>query len=233
VKTLALAALLVSGAAAAHADLLEVSGFGGFSTLDMTQVNNSLTDFKTTPGVTETKDKGISQGFLVGLNVKTGSLIPLPFFEVGFKGEYIGADAPGEIAGMESGQPYDIKETPSLTAGMIGLDFHIGIPATPLKVGLSVYGGYGEGLVQESMTVASAPTVTDLYDGGGFVGEAEARVDCHLYSVLSLYVFGGYRIASFGTFADGANQKFSLSGSSAPDLNFSGTTGGGGLNFDF
>lgn len=233
-KKMALFAVLAAVSVVAHADLLEVSGFGGYTTVGMKQVNTMLASPKSVPGVDQTKTTDISDGFVTGLDVRSGALIPLPFFEVGAKAEYVGAN-PGEAAGTFSGQSYNIQENASMLAAMLGLDFNIGIPITGLNFGLSAYGGYGEGMVQQSSQVSAAvPVVPDYYHGGGFVGELEARLGYKLFSVVSLYAFGGMRFANLGTFADAAGQKFNfgINHAAAPSVDFTGLTGGLGLNID-
>jgi len=232
VKGLMLGALLVTASAAAHADLLEVSGFGGYTSLAMKQANSSLNDVKNKPGLDQTKTTEFSNGYVVGLDVRSGALIPIPFFEVGLRGEYVGAN-PAEIQGTWTGQAYDVKENASMVDAMLGLDFGIGIPGTGLNLGLSAYGGYGEGAIEQSSTLGSI-AVSDPYSGGAFVGEAEAKVGYKIFSVLSLYGFGGMRFADLGIFEDPAKHKFNPSGSGgAPEVDFSGYTGGLGLNLDF
>lgn len=226
--------LFALSAVAAHADLLEVSGFGGYTSLDMGEVNKSLATAK----AAGTKVTDIDNGYVVGLDVRTGSLIPVPFLEIGLKGEYIGAANPGEASGSVGGHAYSIKDQASMVDAMLGLDFGIGIPATPLSFGLSAYGGYGEGMVQKSFTT-EGETATDLYNGGAFVGEGEARLTYKVVSVLNIYAFGGMRFADLGTFADPAKRKFDptapvgIEGTADPSVDFSGLTGGLGLNLDF
>ncbi len=224
--------VLASLAASARADLLELSGFGGYTSLAMGQLNGALAANRDRAGVDQTTTKSVSQGYLAGLDLRTGALIPLPFFEVGLKAEYIGADQPGEAAGTLLGKRFDAKDDPSMVAGMAGLDFHIGIPATPLKVGVSAYGGYGEGLMSQSYSLAGSPTLDNYSNGGGFVGELEGRLDWKLVSVLSLYAFGGYRFAQPFGLSAGPVRFAAVPGGGAVKVDFSGATAGAGLNID-
>lgn len=233
-KNALLAVILAAAAAAAHADLLEFSGFGGYTTVGMKQVNAMLAEPKTQPGINQSTTTDISNGYVVGVDLRTGALIPIPLLELGLRAEYVGAKT-GEAAGTWLGQPYDIKENPSMVDAMLGLSFGVDIFNTGLNFGLSAYGGYGEGLIQQSSTLSgfSAP---DLYDGGAFVGEAEARLRYKLYSVLGLYAFGGMRFADLGTFEDPAKDKFGAGfpgESASPEVDFTGITAGLGLNLDF
>jgi hypothetical protein len=222
---------LAVAAVAAHADLLELSGFGGYTSLDMGEVNNSLGTAKAS-GASVTD---INHGYLVGLDLRTGALIPVPFLSLGLKAEYIGAANPGGVSGTMDGEPYSIKNDASMLDAMLGLDFSIGIPATPLSFGLSAYGGYGEGLMQQSFA-SDGVGYTDLYYGGAFVGEGEARLTYKVVSVLNIYAFGGMRFANLGTFAN-PKQKFDptfpVGETDDPDVDFTGFTGGLGLNLDF
>jgi len=234
VKRVFLAALLAAGAASAHADLLELSGFGGYTTVGMKQVNAMLAAPKTQPGVDQSTTTDISNGYVVGLDLRTGALIPIPFLDLGLRAEYVGTN-PGEAKGTWVGQPYDIKENASMADAMLGLSLGFDIFGTGLNFGLSAYGGYGEGLIQQSAT-AYGFTTPELYDGGAFVGEAEARLRYKLYSVLGLYAFGGMRFANLGTFEDPRKDKFGTGfpgESASPAVDFTGITAGLGLNLDF
>ena len=233
-KNALLALILASAVSVAHADLLEFSGFGGYTTVGMKQVNALLADPKTQPGVNQTTTTDISNGYVVGIDLRTGALIPIPLLSLGLRVEYVGSN-PGEVKGTWLGQPYDIKENASMADAMLGLSFGVDLFSTGLNFGLSAYGGYGEGVIQQSL-IASGFSPPDLYDGGAFVGEAEARLRCKLYSVLGLYAFGGMRFANLGTFEDPAKDKFGTGfpgETASPEVDFTGITAGLGLNLDF
>lgn len=224
-KILALTAFMAAVAAGARADLLEVSGFGGYTSVGMKDVNNFINN---RPAGTTTTD--ISNGYVAGLDVRTGALIPVPFLEIGLRGEYVGANT-GEV----KDSIIDIKDSPSMMDGMLGLSFGMDIPATGLGLGLGIYGGYGEGAIQHSRTMTilgSSATTTDYYSGGAFIGEAEARVKYKLISILNIYAFGGWRMANLGTFEDSAKNKFGAANNNH-SVDFSGATGGLGINLDF
>jgi hypothetical protein len=226
---------LALAAGLAHADLMEVSAFGAFTSLGMKQVNAMLADPKSQAGYDQTTTTDISQGYMVGLDMRTGAIIPIPFLELGLKGEYIGANNDGVAAGNYLGTPYKVTEDPSMADLMLGLDCSVGIPATPLNIGVSAYGGYGEGAIQQSVSSGSF-SAPDYYAGGAFVGELEARLGLKLFSTLSLYAFGGMRFADLGEFKDPRGDKLGAGFpgyQGSPQVDFSGTTEGLGLNFDF
>jgi opacity protein-like surface antigen len=233
VKRAFLAVLLAALASLAHADLIEFSGFGGYTTVGMKQVNNAMTASPKELGAVPGAGTDISDGYLVGLDLRTGALIPIPCFELGLRAEYVGAN-PGEAKGTYKDQAYDVTEDASMADVMLGLDFDIGLPAG-LNLGLSAWGGYGEGFIRQSATLAgeSAP---DLYYGGAPMGEAEAKLGYKLYSALGIYAFGGERFADLGVFEDPAKDKFGAvipGGNGAPEVDFTGITAGLGLNLDF
>lgn len=225
-RILFLTLLLAAGAVGARADMLEISGFGGYTSLGMKDVNNTIAS--PLPGVKQTTTTEIKDGYVVGLDIRTGLLIPIPFLSVGLRGEYIAGNE-GQSEGTLLTEPYDIKYSPSMGDAMLGLSFGVDIPGTGLGLGLSAYGGYGEGVIQESSSAAGI-VAPDLYSGGGFVGEAEARLKYKIYAFLNIYAFGGMRWANLGTFENPANAKF---GGSGVTVDFSGATGGGGIDLDF
>lgn len=224
-KILVLSFALAAGVA--HADMLEVSGFGGYTTVGMKDFNSAIG--KPSPLMNETSTTDISNGYVVGLEVRTGVLIPIPFVSVGLRGEYIGANE-GQSEGTLLGQSYDIKYTPSMEDAMLGLSLAVDIPGTGLGLAVGAYGGYGEGEILVSSSGNNNVTVPDAYVGGSFVGEAEARLKYKIYAVLNIYAFGGMRWANLGTFSNAASAK--LGGSNA-SVDFSGATAGGGINLDF
>ncbi|HTB22464.1 MAG TPA: hypothetical protein VK914_07140 [bacterium] len=229
--TLALALL----AGLAHADALEISGFGGYTSLGMKQVNAMLADPKGQAGYDQTTTTDISNGYVVGLDVRSGLIIPIPFVELGLRGEYVGASGDGEAAGTSLGVPYKVTLDPSMLDLMLGLTLGTSIPDSGLSISLSAYGGYGEGAIQQSASSGSF-TAPDIYSGGGFVGELEARLGIKLISALSLYGFGGMRFANLGVFSDPNKDKFGAGfpgESGPPQVDFSGVTGGLGLNLAF
>lgn len=231
-KTWGIAAIMALSATVAHADLLEVSGFGGYTSVGMKQVNNMLNYPKGATGVDQSTTDTLSNGYLAGLDIRSGALIPIPFMELGVRAEYIGVNT-GEIGGTAAygAIPYNVKIDPSMADAMLGLSFGTDIPGTGLGVGLGAYGGYGYGLMRVSSN--SPIYAPDLYNGEGFVGELEARVRYQLFSVVHLYAFGGWRWANLGTFSDSAGQKFGQGyPGGTPSVDFSGMTGGLGINID-
>jgi hypothetical protein len=227
-RILVLALVLAAGAVRAQADILDISGFGGYTSLGMKDVNNTISGPVT--GVKQTTTTDISNGYVVGLDLRSGLLIPVPFMSVNLRGEYIGGNE-GRSAGTFGplSVPYDIKYSPSMGDVMLGLSFAVDLPGTGLGLGLGVYGGYGEGALQVS-TASGGIVAPDLYTGGGFVGEAEARLKYKIYAVLNVYAFGGMRWADLGSFENPASAKF---GGSSVNVDFSGATGGGGIDLEF
>jgi opacity protein-like surface antigen len=223
-KALLIAALAMT-AGAAHADLLQVSAFGGYSTFNMSKLNSTLDANKASAGDL-TKDTRPTSGYMAGVEVGSGLLIPIPFTQVELRGEL---DGPGEAE--QTDPNFDYKIDSLLTSVMLGLKVSLTPPLSPLGFGVGAYGGYGYAVLKTSVTGNSQPSA-DQYTGSGFVGELEAKLSYKIIPLLSLDVFGGMRFANFASVTDG-NQTLKDGNNADLPIDFSGVDGGAGLTLSF
>lgn len=80
-----------------------------------------------------------------------------------------------------------------------GLNIKLQVPATPISINAGIYGGYGFAFASyknDESLLGQTSTFTQPFNGGGFTGEAIARVNFQSASALSLNVNGGYRLAN-------------------------------------
>ena len=234
-KQILLAGLLALGAAA-HADLLRVRALGGITTFTLADVNAALDKSKASYesfGMTEKKNTRASTGYMAGLEVASGLLIPLPFVEIAARGEIAGATS--EYLYEGSGQFASNKSDLLLTNGLLGLVVGIDLPLTGLGLGLGAYGGYGY-LVDKSTSASqiglSSSASGAQYTGSAFVSELEAKLKYSLIPMVALDIFGGMRFANFASISDGNNT---LKNSKGENLAFdmSGFNAGVGLTVGF
>ncbi len=223
-------ALLIAGlamtAGAAHADMLQVSAFGGYSTFNMGKLNDSL-DKNKANSATLTKDTRPTSGYMAGVEVGSGLLIPIPFTLVELRGEL---DGPGTAE--QANSSFDYKIDSLLTSVMLGLKVSLTPPLSPLGFGVGAYGGYGYAVLKTTSTNGSSLPSGDQYTGGGFVGELEAKLSYKLMPLLSLDLFGGMRFANFASVTDGNNTMKDGNNADLP-IDFSGFDGGAGLTLSF
>jgi hypothetical protein len=216
--------LLALSASVAHADLLEVSAFGGYSTMTMGKLNDLL-DKQKASFATADKDVRPTAGYMAGVEVASGLLIPIPFTEVALRGELVG---PNE-AEFASGA-FDQKIDSLLTDVMLGLSVSLTPPLSPLGFGVGAYGGYGYAVLKTTST-GTFPSA-DQYTGSGFVGELEAKLKYKLMPLLSLDLFGGMRFANIASVTDG-NHTIQDSNKADVPVDFSGFDGGAGVTLSF
>lgn len=187
----------------AHADLVKVNVDGGYTTVTMKDFNDSL-------GAGST---GLTNGWYVGGEATLG-LIPL--LEIGPRVEYLQtnqASAGGYTANA------------NLTSGLLGVNTHFDLPLTGLGFGAGAFGGYGYA-TNRITPPAGSLSPGQLYTGGSFVAEIEARLSYSILPLTSLFLNGAFRFANVGKLSDGNNT-------SSTAYDFSGVNLGGGLSIGF
>ena len=231
-KKIVLAALLAFSTAA-HADMLRVRALGGYTTFAMKELNASLDKQATafeSAGLTKKKDDRLGAGYMAGLEVASGLLIPLPFMEVALRGELVGGSSEYNYEGS-AGQKATGKTDALLTNGLVGLVVGLDLPLTGLGLGLGAYGGYGYAVLKSSsasLIGASASASSAQYTGGGFVSELEAKLKYSIIPMVAVDLFGGMRFASISSMTDGSST-----GALKDPVDFSGFNVGGGLTIGF
>lgn len=234
VKLAAVAALLLPSASALA--LMDLSAFGGYTTLSMGDINNSLDQVKTNnSSVTETK---IQNGFYVGAD---GGFTIFPFVKIGPRVEYVQAN-PGSL---DLGSVTNTLNA-NLLMGEVGITVDSSIPLAGLSVIGGIWGGYGE--ANGALTSAGQGAANDGTtngDAGGFVGEVAAQLRYKIVAGLSIGLDLGYRMADIAnvdqtstTIPNSAlnNGKPLIpqaNGTTADSFDFSGVNIGGAISFDF
>jgi hypothetical protein len=230
-KLAVIAALLLPAARALA--LMDLSAFGGYTTLGMGDVNSGLNS--AAAGNANVAVTTVNSGFYVGGDA---GFTVFPFLKVGPRLEYVQAGQ-GSLSSGGTKVTYDAN----LMQYELGLSVDSSLPLTGLSVIGGVWGGYGV-----ASTQAAFSQYSDVNSGlgGGFVGEAAAQLRYKLFAGLSLGLDLGYRLANISnvnstkTFYDSSFWN-SLSGQpyiknsngSQGSIDFSGMNIGGALSFDF
>jgi hypothetical protein len=233
IMKLAVLSVLLLPAASAFA-LMDLSAFGGYTTLAMGQVNSSIN--QAPANFTKTT---IQNGFYVGAD---GGFTVFPFLKIGPRVEYVQAN-PGSA---DLGSITTTLNT-NLIMGELGITVDSSLPLTGLSVIGGLYGGYGE--VNGTLTSAGQGFAYDGTingDGGGFVGEVAAQLRYKLVAGLSIGLDLGYRLADIATVnqdsttipANANNNGKPLiyqsnSNTAGDAFDFSGLNIGGAVSFDF
>ena len=235
-KQILLAGLLGLGAAA-HADMLRVRALGGLSTFTLADVNTALDQAKVSyesAGMTEKTNKRANSGYVAGLEVASGLLIPVPFMEIAARGEIAGATSEYRYEGS-GGQFASNKSDLLLTNGLLGVVVGLDMPLTGLGLGLGAYGGYGY-LVDKSASASQVGLSTSAsnaqYTGSAFVSELEAKLKYSLIPMVAVDIFGGMRFANFASVSDGNNSPKNSKGENLA-FDMSGFNVGAGLTVGF
>jgi hypothetical protein len=196
----------------AHA-LVDVSGFGGYATVSMKDVNSAMDN----AGGTDTH---ISSGYYVGADA---GITLLPFLKVGPRIEYLQPQE-GSVTAIFGNATIDTK----LMMYDLGVSVDTGLPLTGLSIQGGIWGGYGvstEVIHQGSISADGA--------GTAFVGEIAAQLRYKLGAGLSVGVDLGYLMANVTT-VNGANgQALITNNGSAVGFDFSGLHAGGALSWGF
>lgn len=190
-KTLALVAALSGLAAAAPAaDLFKVAVDGGYTTLNMADVNDALAKAaNSTP---------IKSGWFIGAEA---GMSLMPFLELGPRVEYLSSNKYEVKNGAGDVQDSGVA---SLTSLMVGANVKIDLPLTGLGLGIGAFGGYGMANAT-SDGPASSPKATKM-TGGAFVGELEAKLGYKIFPLTSFDLMAGMRLANVGKLKDDAGK---------------------------
>ncbi len=167
----------------AHA-LMDLSAFGGYTTLTMTDLNDAITGTGPTPaGTTITKFGG---GYFVGVDA---AFTVMPMLKVGPRIEYAAGSASVKSAGGST--QFDA----GLTSLMVGVSSDLGAPMTGLSIRGGLYGGYGMGSFKQSSTPTSGTGYTSASSGNGIVAELNAEARYSIMPTIALGLDLGYRLA--------------------------------------
>jgi hypothetical protein len=204
-KIAALGCLLgLSGAATAS--MLDLNVTGGYTTLDMADLNAKLP-----AGSTK-----INSGYYVGADA---GFSLMPFLKIGPRVEYLSANQ-----GTLKNPLYQETIQPTLTSAELGLSTDWSLPLTGLGISGGVWGGYG--WMKTELSIPGQPSAN--LSSGNVTGEALVRLKYSIFSPLSVELEGGYRVAKM--------TELSIDKGSAlgyPDFDFSGMNLGAGLNLNF
>jgi hypothetical protein len=196
----------------AHA-LVDVSAFGGYATVSMSDLNKGLDS--ATPTNTH-----VSNGFYVGADA---GITLLPFLKVGPRLEYLQPNE-GSATGIFGNATIDSK----LMMYDLGLSADLSLPLTGLSLQGGIWGGYG--VCNEAVNLNGG-----VSDGSGtsFVGEIAAQLRYKLFMGLSLGADLGYLMANVAT-VNGANgQALFTNNGNRVGFDFSGLHAGGALSWGF
>jgi hypothetical protein len=247
-------------AASAHADVIDFTPFAGYTTVAMTDVNKGNAEFTgldkyeaaMSPGVTM-DETDITNAWIAGGDLLTTKLTPWQNLSLGIRGEYLATNTSNNqinISAM-SGPAWKVQDNGTLTSFMLGGRYELPGAQYGLNLSVGIFGGLGYATMWQDLTIPLVPNHKDdtsgLYQGEGFVGDLDLRLDWVIPHVkwLRLDAQGGYRYGSLGDISDhgkpltsGYDQFLQLlapgTGSgSAEDVDFSGLTGEGGLSVNF
>lgn len=188
----------------ASASFFDVSGFGGYTTLAMGDVNTDLKNYASAKGYSYT---AVQNGYYVGADAL---LTLFPFVKFGPRIEYVQGST-GSITG--AGVSDNLSS--DLLLYELGLSTQLDLPLTGLSLKAGVFAGYGEAGTELSTGGSAYGQAFSEYGlGGGFVGEAVVDVNYALFMGLSCGLDLGYRYAPINN-----DDVSSLSGSSGSGVN--------------
>jgi hypothetical protein len=224
-KHLILAGILAATVtSSAHADLITVAVNGGYSTVTMADVNDRGDKGKKSLealGATA-KYTPLSSGWFVAAEAGLGLL---PFLELGPRIEYLQTNQ-GEMSADFGGIKSSLLADATLSSFMLGANVGVDLPLTGLGFSAGAFGGYGYAVVKNSFSVGGTPAGGNLYSGGAFVGELQAKLKYSIIPLLSAHLMAGIRMANIGQLKDGATT-------STESFDFSGINAGGGISLGF
>lgn len=223
-KQLALAGLLAT-TAAAHADFIKVAVNGGYSTIGMKEINDTISkqkDSDTSAGMTVKKNDAFGSAYFVA---GEAGIILMPFVEIGPRVEFLGA-TPLQYLAEGTGTFTSRKYDATLTSAMLGITAGMDLPLTGLGVQVAAYAGQGFAAVN----IAYAGTGyagSDTYSGNGFVAEVQGKLKYSIFPLVSLDLLGGVRLANLGQLKPSGSTNIKES------WDFGGINAGGGLTVGF
>jgi hypothetical protein len=223
VISLALAAVLGLAAVPAQA-FFEANLTGGYTTLAMSALNDYI---KGCPSCGVTSSTPVNSGYYVALDA---GIAIFPFLKIVPRVEYVSAGQ-----GKQMDATYDSTIDLNLVPMELGLSVDAGLPFSGLSVRGAVFGGYG---MATSMTTyklnAGGPSISNLYQGGGFTAEAVGNIRYDIFPFTALVFDLGYRMANIPSMKDTAGFELKkVSSTDSLNYDFSGLNVGGGLNISF
>ena len=225
------AALLLFSASQASA-LVDISGFGGYTTLGMGDLNKAVDNAVASGGSTASQKS--QSGYYVGADAGFSTV---PFLKIGPRLEFV---QPGQASvTYASGNKFTVDS--DLLLMELGLTVDTSIPMSGLSVIGGIWGGYGLAGAKNTQTFAGLSN-SALGNGGGFVGEAAAQLRYGLVAGLSLGLDLGYRLANITNMENSTDSPFGPkkgdpffknSNGSTGAFDYSGLNIGGALSFNF
>jgi hypothetical protein len=228
-KAIALAGLMLAAQKASA--LVDISGFGGYTTLGMGDINKGLDNDVVVTNGTEAK---MQSGFYVGADA---GFTAMPFLKIGPRLEYVQANT-GSVTYSGGKDAIDAN----LLLMEVGVTVDTSIPMSGFSVLGGVWGGYG--LAGSKITLTSSG-VSDsvLGNGSGFVGEVGAQLRYGLMAGLSIGLDLGYRLADITNMEVSADNPAMSASKGQPMVtnadgskgafDYSGLNIGGAISFNF
>ncbi len=228
---------------AARADFFDASLWGGYTTVNFNDVNQSadLLNQKYLGGGASVTHS--TSGYLVGADASFGLL---PFISVGPRVEYI---APGQLSMSYSGSLGNFKATEDFACVpvMLGARANFGIPFTGLSFNAGAYWGWAWATANEHFTISTSGNPPADFQvpatGNGQAAELAAGARYKLAPFTSLVLNLGYRFADIPSMTVGAtpsNPYFTIASGAVQNINgatvpfdFGGFQVSGGLNLGF
>lgn len=243
--------------ASAPAAAIQFTPFAGYTTVNMTTVNESINAAETFIEVLGSSGPGLKVAFrnnqkvtsawVVGGELLSDRLTPWQSLSLGVRGEYLQTNLGQLTTDSLPGMSLDYELFGNLSNFMLGGRYQV--PGDWHGVGLSVgaFAGLGYAEMHQSMAAIHR---NDLFNGEGFVGD----VDLNLHWAPASFTHTrfnallGYRYASLGNLSNGAGQPLKpltgtflagLPGSpfvnhqGGMDVDFSGLNVGGGFSLSF
>lgn len=217
--TLALAVLAGFSATPAKA-FFEANISGGYTTLAMGDLNDSLKKYGTSSSTP------VNSGYYIAADA---GIAVFPFIKLVPRVEYVAANA----GGLNDGST-DSTINMNLVPLELGLSSDVSLPLTGLSVRGGIWGGYGLATATEAdKNIATGITVTDLYQGNAFTAEILGAVRYDIFPLTSLSLELGYRLANIAKLQDGAGRELKKNATDDMPLDFSGMNVGLGLSVGF
>jgi hypothetical protein len=249
--TLGLGLLSASG----YADVIDFTPYAGYTTVNMTDVNKAAAQSvglwryemveDPSSGFSYT-NTDVNSAWIVGGDFLSGRLTPCKSLSLGLRVEYLATNTADDTLSVGGQQALDIKESGTLSSFLLGGRYQLPGAEYGLNLSVGAFGGLGYATMMQSFSlIPDNDTMHNLYDGEGFVGDLDLRLDWTIPGVkwLHLDAQGGYRYASLGDLQSNGNamggpldEFFSFAkvgNTSAVDVDFSGLTAQGGLSVTF
>jgi hypothetical protein len=222
ILTLALAAVLGLAAVPAKA-FFEANLSGGYTTLKMDDVNAALA----APG--SSNATSINSGFYVAADA---GIAVFPFLKIVPRVEYVQASQ-GKTTFGSGLLATDYTLDANIVPMELGLAVDAGLPLTGLSVRGGLFGGYGMATGMTVAKVQGVTTSTTLLQGGGFTAEAVADLRYEIFSIVSLGLDAGYRLANMAQMKDTSGNVYKKSNGDDMAFDFGGFNIGACLNVGF